>query len=604
MDEIESDLLQSGKKRKSRDVYSSRPEIWREIVVEFISNGEPAALAKFPSAFTNEKGELIKPATYKQRLRRWKKDYELEMASGQLSSSHKQMPPYGEEIDVALAEECKVRIASGLSIDPSVIRSILLRHLEKVGQLGLLREKGGKYVFGQTWAYRFYNRHNISYKLISREESELPSEFEDMKTVFVNILSHSLFENKVPPELVVNCDEINIQFVPRNGGNSDTSRCKKGSRIRVLEIGQKNPQLTVTLAITETGHILHPQMIFAGKTKRTLCTVEIPPQGWLYSKNQTNAQETNSFLEYIEYILVPYKNLVISTHNLPSSQRMVIILDLHPSHFSPDIIDCLRKHHILPMFTPRGCADRLQVCALAAQKPFKLALKQAFRQYAHRKLDEHIARGEDPNSFHVKVTIGFMKPLITDFVRAGLDHLQSPEMKERLVECFQTEGLLAEARSDRRVQTAALTRDHDLEMHMRHCAVPVAREDNDACRDDDSDMDIDLEAQDMEAGDYSDGPSPVYRSFTPLNQSGIGDATGGGGDFVEQDLLRSTPVFGSGSVGVERGEETEIPGLSKGDIRMMVGGEVTLQSAGRIGGLTTEDVDMNLHNVYFFQHDI
>jgi len=72
--------------------------------------------------------------------------------------------------------------------------------------------------------------------------------------------------HKIPSDLVLNIDETAVLFVPQ----VNRTRVEKGTkRIRCVGIGKDKAQITATIGITEDGKVLPPQLIIAGKTKKS-----------------------------------------------------------------------------------------------------------------------------------------------------------------------------------------------------------------------------------------------------------------------------------------------------------------------------------------------
>ena len=142
-------------------------------------------------------------------------------------------PVITKELDDSLYARVMTRIENGLALDEYMFRDILESLLNDEGKAFLLE----KYSFGHSWYQRFCKRHNLSYRACSTKMREKPMNFEEKKQDFTDILSVIIFDNNVPPDLVINCDETNIQYVPR----SSHTRAKRGTKkIRIFGVGKDN----------------------------------------------------------------------------------------------------------------------------------------------------------------------------------------------------------------------------------------------------------------------------------------------------------------------------------------------------------------------------
>jgi hypothetical protein len=69
-------------------------------------------------------------------------------------------------------------------------------------------------------------------------------------------------------------------------------------------------------------------------------------------------------IEYIEKVLIPFRNNVISECNLSPDQKMDVILDLHYSHKYEKqaanefkVLSKFTDSNMIPVFIPAGCTD-------------------------------------------------------------------------------------------------------------------------------------------------------------------------------------------------------------------------------------------------------
>ena len=74
--------------------------------------------------------------------------------------------------------------------------------MAKNGLMGLLRENGGKYIFGDSWAQQFFERHDMVLRVCPSKMREHPAEFE--------VGRDYIFKYKTPAIVVVTVIVINL----------------------------------------------------------------------------------------------------------------------------------------------------------------------------------------------------------------------------------------------------------------------------------------------------------------------------------------------------------------------------------------------------------
>ena len=99
-----------------------------------------------------------------------------------------------ESFDTALAG----RNEGCLSVDNSLLRQLLLVTLAKNGFMGILRENGGKYTFGDFWAQRLFERHDMVLRVCTSKMREQPAEFVDKKNNYLKVGRDYIFKYRTP----------------------------------------------------------------------------------------------------------------------------------------------------------------------------------------------------------------------------------------------------------------------------------------------------------------------------------------------------------------------------------------------------------------------
>ena len=425
----------------------SRPENWEDIAYEAEVYGNTAALKNYTNEFIGASSTAIY-----QRLNQWKNDVKNKRIMSNTVITR--LPSYGSEIDSQLLTDVHELRSMGLPVDDDVLRRYLVVRLENAGKMGLLVENGGKYSYGHSWAMRFFKRHNLVVRVCTTKMRELPQDFEDKKAKYMKIGAELIYQHNVPPQLVINGDETAVQLVNR----AKITRNEVGAkRVRVLGIGDDKAQITATIFVTEHGDVLPYQMIFTGTTGRCHPSGAVPDD-CIWTHTSSHWQSVQSYMEVIEKIIIPYKTNMIQKLRLPSHQATILKHDLHFTHKDNDVLELLKKNHIHPLFVPAGCTDAMQECDVVVNKPFKNAVRKAFRDHLDNLFQVHRAKNLPLNTFSPKFTMGALKPFLTGFVAQGIQALKTPEMRDCIRNASAKDGLFAQMRSDEMQLSAQMER--------------------------------------------------------------------------------------------------------------------------------------------------
>ena len=428
------DLLIPEEKEYTKRV--RRPENWEDIAFDAQVYGNEAALRNFPAAFAGASST----ATY-QRLNQWKNDIKNNKVFTKKIGFN--LPTYGTEIDLQLLADCGTTRDAGLPIDDVILRRLLVVRLLAAGKEGLLKENGGKFSYGHSWAMRFFKRHNLVVRVCTTKMRELPADFDAKKALYMKIGANLIYKHNVPKELVINGDETAVLLVNRAKVTRSVSGVK---RVKILGMGDDKAQITATLFVTEAGDVLPYQMIFTGTTDRCH-PASGKPTDCLWAHTKSHWQTVDTYLDLLEKVIVPYKNNMIRNLGLPVNQVTILKHDLHFTHKDARVLQFLKDNFICPLFVPAGCTDVIQECDVVVNKPFKNAVRSAFRDHLNALFQAHLAKGLPSTEFSPKLTMGALKPHLTGFVQKGILALTTPEMRECIKNSFARNGCFEQMRS-------------------------------------------------------------------------------------------------------------------------------------------------------------
>ena len=129
------------------------------------------------------------------------------------------------------------------------------------------------------------------------------------------------------------------------------------------------------------------------------------------------------------------------------------------------MLEFMNSNNLLSLYIPAGCTDVIQTCDTVANKPFKVGLKAAFRDFLYIEHEKWEAANPDKEArgqWDPKLTMGALKEKITGFVTVGMDAPKTPEMKISIANAFARDSRFAIIRSAERQEQAGLEALEDL----------------------------------------------------------------------------------------------------------------------------------------------
>jgi len=120
-------------------------------------------------------------------------------------------------------------------------------------------------VINKDWLSRFTSKYNLSYRRITHLTSKTPQDLENDVLDFLSEIHKLRKENEIPPENILNFDEMAIFYDQIPSYTYD----KKGTSHPLLKVSQlQKKRLTAGLTISSSGEKLRPMLIFKGSGTR------------------------------------------------------------------------------------------------------------------------------------------------------------------------------------------------------------------------------------------------------------------------------------------------------------------------------------------------
>jgi hypothetical protein len=176
-------------------------------------------------------------------------------------------------------------------------------------------------------------------------------------------------------------DQTGIHLVPAAQYTYEKSGA---SSVAVIGAEDKR-QITACIASSLDGNLLPLQLIFTGKTPRSLPTAT--PLSLSASVHITNSENHWSsqatMQEYVQNVILPYAERMTKLYNLDSNCKILLVLDVWAVHKSVEFREFLHKFHprVRLVFVPANCTSKLQVADVALQRPFKHGVKKRYEQW-------------------------------------------------------------------------------------------------------------------------------------------------------------------------------------------------------------------------------
>ena len=339
----------------------------------------------------------------------------------------------GELLDGRVQSYVKEMRAKGAVVNTAIVmgcaEGVVMHH-----DSNLLDINGGHITITKDWAKSLLSRMGYVKRRVSTSAKVLPEDFNERREQFLYDAKVLVNYEEIPDSLVINWDHTGIKYIPVSSWTMEREGTK---RVEILGIDDKR-QITAVFAATKAGNFLPIQVIYKGKTKRSLPNVKFPSD-WLasYTKNHWANEETTK--QYIHKILLPYVNSKREELGLPSSYPALVIYDRFKGQCTNDVLQILKENHIDTLLIPASCTDRLQPLDVSVNKSAKVFLRKKFQLWYSEQVCSQL-QNESGEVKPVDLHLNVVKPLGAKWLMEMHDHFKSnPQI---ILNGFRKSGLL------------------------------------------------------------------------------------------------------------------------------------------------------------------
>ena len=113
--------------------------------------------------------------------------------------------------------------------------------------------------------------------------------------------SKKIEDNDIPPSLVLNLDQVTLKYIPV----LNKTMAPKGSKTVPTKESTEKRVITATFTITLDGPLLPVQLIYGGKTSKSLPGVNFP-KSFSLSANRKHYSNEQESIKVLKEIIIPY----------------------------------------------------------------------------------------------------------------------------------------------------------------------------------------------------------------------------------------------------------------------------------------------------------
>ena len=249
-----------------------------------------------------------------------------------------------------------------------VAKVMISRHKDVVGDLD---------IESSSYAQSLLRRMGYKRRVATTAKLEIPSgALREAELLYHYDIVQKIEAHKIPAELVIAFDQTPSKFVPVGR----TTLAKKGTKDVPLKGMTDKRTMTATFAVSLSGTFLPIQLIYGGKTKKSLPRFKFPASFSL-SVNPTHYSNEIEAMKYLREIIIPYVEMIRTTKKLKADQKALLIFDVFRGQVTEGVLSFIDLNDMVYAKVPNNMTGDFQVNDLTVNKHNKAYKKTKFNEW-------------------------------------------------------------------------------------------------------------------------------------------------------------------------------------------------------------------------------
>ena len=204
---------------------------------------------------------------------------------------------YGKDLDSKVSGYLKILRRKGCVVNSNIAIAAA------IGFLNCLDDENiHKIVPKRSWAQSLFRRMKFVKRFATTGKVEIPDGIKmEAELLFIHDIVDHVEKNKILQSMVLNIDQTPMKYVPCG---KTTLTDKNAKSVPIKGVSDKR-MITATLTISLDDNFLPIQLIYAGKTKRSIPKVDFP-SSFSLSANPTHFSNETESLKLMNEIIIPY----------------------------------------------------------------------------------------------------------------------------------------------------------------------------------------------------------------------------------------------------------------------------------------------------------
>lgn len=304
------------------------------------------------------------------------------------------------------------------------------------------------------WVQSLYTRMGYTRRMVTTSRPVITRAlWLETRDRFLNEIAEAVATYNIPDQLIINVDQTPSKFVP----TENVTMAEKNSQHVANKGGNDKRGMTLTLAETLDGTALPFQLIYQGKTARSLPATNFP-EGFCLSYNEKHWSNEKETLRLINEVIHPYMQRTKTRLSLAENAKTLLIWDAFKAQLSKVVEERLKELNIISVMVPKNMTHLLQPLDLSTNGAVKKMEKPAFSEYFTSCITGEMLRdpGKDVTTIEVDLKLSTLKPRHGKLMKELYEWLLSEKGKSIILSGWKSSGITGTVRKARSGEMSSL----------------------------------------------------------------------------------------------------------------------------------------------------
>ena len=261
----------------------------------------------------------------------------------------------------------------------------------------------------------------------------------EIETVYLYSIVQKINEHKIPSSMIINLDQTPSKFV----SCCNKTLTKKGCKSVPIVGSTDKRMISETFSITLTGKLLPIQLIYGGKTNKSIPAVSFSSD-FVISANEKHYSNEREVLNMLKNVIIPYVEKQRFSLNLDFDHQALLIMDVFKGQMTCAVKELLNENHILLEKVPVNLTYLFQPLDVQGGPNgyVKCFMKKKFTLWYSDQVICALDEGKDIKDVDISLKLSIVKPFHSKWLIEMYNHMISSEGRDVCLKGWKVAGIL------------------------------------------------------------------------------------------------------------------------------------------------------------------